>query len=136
MNDRQQTSHAKPRRSADTRAVTGRMGEAAAADCIVKSGYRIIERNWRCRIGEIDLIAEDSGSLVFVEVRSRTNPTKFGTALEAVTPYKQRQVRDVAAYYLMQRKFAISPSIRFDVVAVTFRNDGTIAELKHIPGAF
>lgn len=136
MDIRQQSSRAKPRRSSDNRAATGRLGESAAADYLANLGYRVIERNWRCRIGEIDLIAEDGGTLVFVEVRSRTNPTRFGTAIEAVTSLKQRQVREVAAYFLAQRKTASSPSMRCDVVAVTFRHDGTIAELKHIPGAF
>ena len=136
MDIRQQSSRAKPRRSTDNRAATGRRGESAAADYLANLGYRIVERNWRCRIGEIDLIADDGGTLVFVEVRARTNPTKYGTALEAVTPLKQRQVRDVAAYYLAQRNSATSPSIRCDVVAVTFRTDGSIAELRHIPGAF
>lgn len=136
MDTRQQSARAKPRRSTDNRASTGRMGEGAAADYLANLGYRIVDRNWRCRIGEIDLIADDGGTLVFVEVRARTNPTKFGTALEAVTPLKQRQVREVAAYYLAQRKLAIFPSIRCDVVAVTFRVDGSIAELRHIPGAF
>jgi len=112
------------------------MGESAAADYLVNLGYRMIARNWRCRIGEIDLIADDGGTLVFVEVRARTNPTRFGTALEAVTPLKQRQVREVAAYYLAQLKSASPSSIRCDVVAVTFRVDGSIAELRHIPGAF
>ncbi|WP_027084281.1 YraN family protein [Cohnella panacarvi] len=136
MDVRHQSSRSKPRRSTDNRAATGRMGEQAAADYLANLGYRIVARNWRCRIGEIDLIAEDGGTLVFVEVRARTNPTKFGTALEAVTPLKQRQVREVAAYYLAQRKSASPPSVRCDVVAVTFRLDGTIAELRHIPGAF
>lgn len=136
MDSSEQSSRSKPRRSADSRAATGRRGESAAADYLANLGYRIVDRNWRCRTGEIDLIADDRGTLVFVEVRARTNPTKFGTALEAVTPLKQRQVREVAAYYLMQRKFATSPPVRCDVVAVTFRNDGTVAELKHIAGAF
>ena len=136
MDIRQPSSRSRPRRSTDNRVATGRMGEEAAADYLANLGYRIIARNWRCRIGEIDLIADDGGTLVFVEVRARKNPTRFGTALEAVTPLKQRQVREVAAYYLALRKSAPSSSIRCDVVAVTFRADGSIAELRHIPGAF
>ncbi|MFC5532429.1 YraN family protein [Cohnella yongneupensis] len=136
MDTRQQPPRAASRRSPGNRAATGRIGEEAAADYLAEKGYRVLERNWRCRIGEIDLVADDNGTLVFVEVRSRTNPTRFGTAIEAITERKRRQVREVAAYYLAQRKHFATPSVRCDVVAVTLRHDGTVAELKHIPGAF
>jgi putative endonuclease len=136
MDSRHDASRSQPRRSSSNRAATGRAGEEAASQYLVSLSYRLLERNWRCRIGEIDLIADDGGTLVFVEVRSRTNPTRFGTAVEAITDRKRRQVREVAAYYLMQRKAATTPSVRCDVVAVTFRPDGSVAELKHIPGAF
>ena len=116
------------------RAAVGRAGEDAAARHLLDLGYSLVERNWRCRSGEIDLIAEDGNTLVFVEVRSRSNPTRFGTAVEAVSPRKCRQVREVAAYYLRQQA-GFRRAIRFDVVAVTFRNDGG-TELKHLPGAF
>lgn len=117
------------------RSSVGRAGEGAAAEHLLQLGYGLEARNWRCRWGEIDIIAEDGTTLVFVEVRSRTNPTRFGTAVEAVTPRKCRQVREVATVYLKQRK--TSPhSIRFDVIAVTFLRDGMVGEIKHLPGAF
>jgi putative endonuclease len=117
------------------RAAVGRAGEDVAANHLQQLGYRLEERNWRCRTGEIDLIAEDGAVLVFVEVRARTNPTRFGTAVEAVTPRKCRQVRELATLYMKQRKGPFQ-SIRFDVIAVTFLRDGTVAEIKHLPGAF
>lgn len=117
-----------------SRSEVGRAGEDAAARHLLGLGYALIERNWRCRAGEIDLIAEDGNALVFVEVRSRSNPTRFGTAVEAVSPRKCRQVREVAAYYLRQQA-GFGRTVRFDVVAVTFGNDG-VTELKHLPGAF
>ncbi|MBB6677012.1 YraN family protein [Cohnella lubricantis] len=122
-------------RPADRRRATGREAEEAAARHLAACGYRIIDRNWRCRAGEIDLIASDSGALVFVEVRSRRNPSRFGTAVEAVTPRKQAQVRNVAQYYLAMKKIDGRP-IRFDVIAVTFDGNGEISELRHLEGAF
>jgi putative endonuclease len=117
------------------RAAVGRAGEEAAANQLQLLGYRLVERNWRCRAGEVDLIAEDGATLVFVEVRSRKNPTRFGTAVEAVTPRKCRQVRELATIYLKQHK--LTPhSIRFDVVAVTFDLDGAVRECKHLQSAF
>jgi putative endonuclease len=117
------------------RSSVGRAGEDAAAEQLQQLGYRLETRNWRCRLGEIDIIAEDGSTLVFVEVRSRTNPTRYGTAVEAITPRKCRQVREVATVYLKQHKG--SPhAIRFDVIAVTFLRDGTVGEIKHLPGAF
>jgi putative endonuclease len=117
------------------RAAVGRAGEDVAANHLQQLGYRLEERNWRCRTGEIDLIAEDGAVLVYVEVRARTNPTRFGTAVEAVTPRKCRQVRELATLYMKQRKGPFQ-SIRFDVIAVTFLRDGTVAESKQLPGAF
>jgi putative endonuclease len=118
-----------------SRSAVGRAGENAAAELLEQLGYILLERNWRCRIGEIDLIALDGKTLVFVEVRSRTNPTRYGTAIEAVTPRKCRQVREVATVYLKQRGGAPQP-LRFDVVAVTFLRDGNAPEIKHLQGAF
>lgn len=120
----------------DRRVAVGRAGEEAAARHLQHSGYLMEERNWRCRSGELDLIARDGETLVFVEVRSRSNPSRFGTAVEAVTPRKCRQVRELATIYLKQRKDAAFLSVRFDVVAVTFGKDGSLLEVKHIQGAF
>lgn len=131
----QTADQAPPPSGLSQRAATGRAGEEAAATHLEKQGYRLVIRNWRCTTGEIDLIVEDGTTLVFVEVRSRTNPTKYGSAIEAITPRKCRQVREVASYYLKQCK--ISPvSVRFDVVAVTFLRDVSVPEIKHIQGAF
>ncbi|MFC5471996.1 YraN family protein [Cohnella suwonensis] len=119
----------------DRRKATGRAGEEAAAASLIAKGYTLVDRNWRCRSGEIDLIALDGNALVFVEVRSRTNPTRFGTAVESVTPRKRRQVRELAAVYLKSRP-DLPRSARFDVVAVTFERDGSIRELRHLQAAF
>ncbi|MFC5401919.1 YraN family protein [Cohnella soli] len=122
-------------RKVDQRAANGRAGEDAAVESLVAKGYTIVDRNWRCRSGEIDLVALDGATLVFVEVRSRTNPTRFGTAVESVTLRKRRQVRELAAVYLKSRP-DLPRAARFDVVAVTFERDRTIRELRHLEAAF
>jgi len=117
------------------RKAVGRAAEDAAFAYLQSLGYAPVARNWRCRSGEIDLIMRDGKTLVFAEVRSRTSPSRYGTAVEAVTPRKCRQVRDTAEVYLRMNGAGDSRA-RFDVVAVTFGADGSVAELKHIPGAF
>ncbi|WP_239617065.1 YraN family protein [Cohnella mopanensis] len=117
------------------RAAVGKAGEDVAARHLQRSGYVVKERNWRCRSGELDLVALDGETLVFVEVRSRSDPSRFGTAVEAITPRKCRQVREVAIHYLKQCQADFRP-IRFDVVAVTFGKDGSVLEVKHLQGAF
>ncbi|MFC4598913.1 YraN family protein [Cohnella hongkongensis] len=128
--DAQRSDSARSRRAA-----VGRAGEEAAAAYLAEAGLVVERRNWRCRSGELDMIARDGETLVFVEVRSRTSPSRFGSAIEAVTPRKCRQVRELAAIYLRTRG-ASANSARFDVVAVTFREDGSVADIRHIRNAF
>ena len=109
-------------------AAVGDFGEARAASHYRARGYAVLERNWRCRMGEIDLICARGTTLVVCEVKARTGPG-HGHPLEAVTPPKQRRLRRLAAAYLEQqeRRWA---EIRFDVVGVL---DGT---LDIVEGAF
>lgn len=95
----------------------GSKGETLARRFLEKSGYRIIERNFRTRLGEIDLIAYDGMTLVFVEVKTRSDHS-FGAPQEAVTRQKQQRIIRVAQYYLSSHKEDDRP-VRFDVVAVT-----------------
>jgi putative endonuclease len=95
----------------------GASAETRAVDLLVRSGYRIVERNYRTKLGEIDIVARDGTTLVFVEVRSRRS-NRFGSALEAVGWRKQRQVSRVAAQYLKWRR-PVFDTARFDVVAIT-----------------
>ncbi|MGD9330918.1 MAG: YraN family protein [Desulfobacterales bacterium] len=100
----------------------GQQAEAMAARFLKKQGYKIVARNHRTRSGEIDIIARDSDTLVFVEVKARTSE-RYGTAKAAVTAHKQRQIAKVALAYL--KKTAQSHvKARFDVVTVT-RRQGT-----------
>ena len=95
----------------------GQRGEERAIAYLCACGYSVIERNFRCRFGEIDIIARDGDALAFVEVRTRSDGRR-GTALETVTPAKQRRIARVADYYLSVRNlhFALC---RFDVLGIT-----------------
>jgi putative endonuclease len=114
---------------------TGRRAEELAAAHLERAGLRIVARNWRRPEGELDLVADDAGVCVFVEVRSRTG-TALGHPLETITPEKQRRVIRSARLYLAELA-APAAGYRFDVVAVTFDPEGHAApELVHIPAAF
>ncbi|HKM40245.1 MAG TPA: YraN family protein, partial [bacterium] len=81
----------------------GKQGEEFAQRYLARLGYRIIERNFSCPIGEIDLIAQDGNTLVFIEVKTRSS-LRFGLPEEAVTRTKQQKLRNVASYYLQRIK--------------------------------
>ncbi|MGG6313567.1 YraN family protein [Paenibacillus macerans] len=119
----------------DGRKERGRRAEQAAGEYLKSLGYAVIARNWRCRSGEIDLVASHGNTIVIVEVRSRSlSAAAFGTPAESITARKIRQVRDTAAVYLHQTGQS-GANIRFDVVAVTF-GSGSEFNLEHIQSAF
>ena len=95
----------------------GASAEAHATQLLVGAGYRIVERNFRCQAGELDIVARDGDVLVFVEVRSRSDD-EHGSAAETIRRAKQRRVARVAAYYLATVRPAFD-QCRFDVVAIT-----------------
>ena len=91
--------------------------ETIACQYLETQGYRVLERNFRCRIGEIDLIAWDGAYLVFIEVKYRESEG-CGQAVYAVSKKKQQVISKVAAYYLLKRRLSDSVPCRFDVVAI------------------
>lgn len=95
----------------------GAWAETAASHALEQRGYRVVERNYRCKCGELDIVAYDGTTIVFVEVRSRSN-ADHGHAAEMVGRKKQRQVAKVALYYLCEREPSYGEA-RFDVVAIT-----------------
>ena len=110
----------------------GQKWEALAAKHLRREGYKLRERNFRARSGEIDLIAEENGVLCFIEVKGRRG-TGFGTPAEAVTLEKQRRIARAAEQYLAVKRLG-SPPCRFDVVAILESQSGT--EVTILRGAF
>ncbi len=106
----------------EQRLALGRQGEDLAAVYLQNMGYKILARNYRLRSGEVDIIADDAGTLVFVEVKARSGLT-FGQPYEAVTPRKQRQLSKVALEYISRQGVREVGPARFDVVAVLFENN-------------
>lgn len=100
----------------DRRAQVGRRGEDAAAAAYEARGFRVIARNWRCPLGEVDLVVERRGLLVFCEVKARSG-TAFGGGFEAVTTAKRRKLRALAEAFLATRD-PPPASVRFDVASV------------------
>lgn len=119
---------ASSRRGQPTTIETGSNAEQRAVALLVRKGYRIVDRNYRTKLGELDIVARHEDTLVFVEVRSRRDAT-YGSAMEAVGWRKQRKVTRVAMQYLAWRKPRFS-ACRFDVVAITG------GELVHIEDAW
>ncbi len=99
-----------------------------AAEELTRQGYRIIERNFRCRYGEIDLIAEDANDLIFIEVKTRRGDA-YGLPEEAVTQRKQQKIVQVATYYLDLHACS-ERSWRIDVVAVQLSSNGHFEEIR------
>jgi len=114
---------------------TGELGEEVAANFLIARGYRILERNFRCKGGEVDIIARDPGdrSLVFIEVKSRRG-LSYGVPQLAVTPFKQRQISKAALTWLGINRLH-DQNARFDVIAILLHTDGMHA-VDHIKNAF
>ena len=110
----------------------GDFGETAAARYLEEHGMTIAERNFRTRSGEIDIVAEDNGTLVFVEVKTRRS-LKFGTPGMAVTYAKQQKIRTTALHYLQQCGGGYN-KIAFDVIEIV-ADDGK-AKLRHLQNCF
>ena len=113
----------------------GTFGEERAADFLKKHAYRIIARNFKCKTGEIDIIAEKDEYVIFAEVKLRKN-RDFGEAREFVTPAKQRRVIRAAQYWMALRRCARQP--RFDVIEV-YAPEGRLTpspEIIHIENAY
>ncbi|AIQ47881.1 endonuclease [Paenibacillus sp. FSL R7-0273] len=117
------------------RKLKGAAAEAAAALYLASRGYTVLERNWRCRSGELDLIAEYQGVLVFIEVRSRSGSPLPGTPEESVDARKIRKVRSTAKVYLHMRNQE-ECAVSFDVISVQLNPDLSVAALRHIREAF
>ena len=123
--------------SGDPRAQLGRLGEQLAAEHLIRRGFRIVERNYRTRWGELDIVAFDGRTLAFCEVKTRRLSSPGPSPLESVHARKRSQVRKMAGSWLIHRpERPYADDIRFDAIGVTFDAAGRLASLEHLEGAF
>ncbi|MPQ97260.1 YraN family protein [Modestobacter sp. I12A-02628] len=115
------------------RSQLGAFGERVAVRVLTDAGMHVVDRNWRCRAGELDLVARDGSALVFCEVKTRT-ATGYGHPVEAVTALKRRRLRGLAAAWLAAHD-EHAPDLRFDVVGVLVPPSG-LPRVRHLRGAF
>ncbi|RMF85583.1 MAG: YraN family protein [Nitrospinota bacterium] len=112
----------------------GRWGEEVARRYLRSQGYRILACNYHCPLGEIDLVAEEGGTVVFVEVKTRTSQS-YGPPQQAVGYHKQHKLQQVAWYYLLEQGWTDRPC-RFDIVAITRQQDAALPAIELIKDAF
>lgn len=106
---------------------TGKTGELIAVSHLKNNGYKILDQNYTCSIGEIDIIAMNEGDVVFIEVKSRRSE-QFGNPAESVTVNKQKKISTVALFY-MKEKNLLGRSARFDVVSVMLTVEKPVIEI-------
>lgn len=111
----------------------GKRGEVIAAQYLHQQGYRILEQNFRCKIGEIDVVAEKEGRILFIEVKTRRSD-HFGLPEEAVHSIKQKKITRAAEWYLKQHKMTDRP-VGFEVLAIDWPSDQEPV-IRCIPNAF
>jgi putative endonuclease len=118
----------------------GRAAEDIVAARLLAAHWEVLERNARTRFGELDVVAIDNTTLVFLEVKAGREGSDFGPErpVHAVGPRKQRQVRRLATAWLTERRGSIPryTEIRFDAVGVTFNRAGRVTDIDHIEGSF
>ena len=126
--------------SSDPRRGHGAAGEQLAAEHLSRAGYLILERNFRCRAGELDIVAAGAGCLVFCEVKTRLAGTRNGPAspFDSIGTRKRRRLRVLAAEWMAARDGdrPRPPSIRFDAIGVILDRHGRLLALEHIENAF
>lgn len=113
---------------------TGRLGEELACQFLIEQGYRIIETNFACHHGEIDIVAEEKGDLVFIEVKCRTGPA-FVSGLASVTRAKQLNLIRAARSFMRARRCE-GAFCRFDVIEVHLTHSGNAEGFELVRGAF
>ncbi|MBT2501595.1 YraN family protein [Curtobacterium sp. ISL-83] len=126
----EQTAHDRPGDSLRNRSL-GRYGEEHAAEWLREHGFRVVERNWRCARGEIDIIAWDSCTLVFVEVKTRSG-LRTGHPFEAITASKVLRLRRLVPAWFDDHPEVSARAIRIDALAVHV--DGPLVVVEHVAG--
>jgi len=118
----------------DLRKKTGSEGERMAAKYLKRKGYKIIQQNYRCKLGEIDIIAEQNKIIVFIEVRTK-HTGKLGLPQYSVDENKRGQISRAALCYIKEKKIT-NQTCRFDVIAITFPSEKDKPNIEHIENAF
>ncbi|MBE0477838.1 YraN family protein [Candidatus Aerophobetes bacterium] len=118
----------------DTRKDVGKKGEQVALSFLRKKGYKILDRNFRCRFGELDIVAEEDNQIIFIEVRS-CRSLNFGSPLQSLDYFKKKRLTRLALFYLTSHNLK-NASCRFDVVAVVFEEGSKIGSINLIKNAF
>ena len=123
---------------ADPRRARGAIGEQAAVELLGRNGFEILDRNFRTKYGEIDVVAVDRRTLVFCEVRARVGRDAIAYALESIGPAKRMQLRKMARewFRLSTRESPPTRATRFDAVAVAMTRDGRVLSIEHVRDAF
>ena len=121
----------------DPRQQLGQLGEQLAAEHLVRRGFEIVERNYRTRWGELDIIAFDGRTLAFCEVKTRRLNGDRQRTFDALNAAKRSQVRKMAGSWLIERsRRPRADELRFDAIGVTFSPDGRLLAIEHLEGAF
>jgi putative endonuclease len=119
----------------DLRPQLGRLGEQLAVEHLIRRGFEIVERNYRTRWGELDIVAFDGRTLAFCEVKTRMHGG--GIPFDAIHPPKRARVRRMAGAWMSERtERPYAAHIRCDAIAVTFDREGRLVALEHLEGAF
>src|SRR2546421_4047891 len=115
----------------------GRRGEQLAAEHLVRRGFQVVERNYRTRWGELDIIAFDGATLAFVEVKTRRLAPGTGSPFDAIRGAKRHRVRKMAGQWLSERtRRPHADVLRFDAIGVVFALSGELVAVEHLEGAF
>jgi putative endonuclease len=121
----------------DPRRHLGQLGEQLAAEHLLRRGFEIVERNYRTRWGELDIIAFDGRTLAFCEVKTRQGNGDRRRTFDALHQTKRSQVRKMAGRWLIERSDRPhADELRFDAIGVTFTRDGRLLAIEHLEGAF
>jgi putative endonuclease len=123
--------------TSDPRPRLGQLGEQLAAEHLIRLGFQIVERNYRTRWGELDIVAFDGQTLAFCEVKTRRVSPAGGSPLDAVRAPKRAQVRKMAGRWLIERTDRpYADTVRFDAIGITLDPAGRLLSLEHLEGAF
>jgi len=112
----------------------GNEGEKLAEKYLKRKGYKIIQKNYRCKLGEIDIIAEQNKVIVFVEVRTKQSE-KLGLPQYSINTAKKGQISKAALWYIKEKKI-VNQTCRFDVIAITYPSNSQEPHIEHIENAF